>query len=164
MTWVCGCIETWPKVCFFWPYKIVLVWKKFNVALFTAAPTGDEPLTPDSAVNVLEEILEAQNQSYVLGLKLKLPLHVADGIYEKYSRPRDRLLQVITAFLHQMDPRPTWRAIIAALRSPVVNLPQLAMRVEAAHFPDPTASRNAPPPEVTTSTGKYNITMTTDCL
>ena len=128
------------------------------------APTGDEPLTPDDAVNVLEEIIEAQNQSYVLGLKLKLPPHVVEAICEKHSEPRDRLLQILTAFLQEVDPRPTWKAIVAALRSPAVNLPQLAMRVEAAHFPDPTASREAPLPEATTSIGKYNITMTTDCL
>ena len=128
------------------------------------APTRDEPLTPDDAVNVVEEIIEAQNQSYAFGLKLKLPLHVVDGIYEKHSEPRDHLLQVVTAFLQQVDPRPTWRAIVAALRSPAVNLPRLAMRVEAAHFPDPTAIRDPPPPEVTTSTGKYNITIISDCL
>ena len=122
-----------------------------NIAL--SAPTGDEPLTPDDAVNVLEEILEAQNQSYVLGLKLKLPLYVVEAICEKYSEPRDRLLQVLIEFTKQVDPRPTWRAIVAALTSPAVNLPKLAMRVEAAHFPDPTASREAPPPEATTSTG-----------
>ena len=97
--------------------------------------------------------MEAQNQSYVLGLKLKLPLHVVDGIYDKHSEPRDRLLQVLIEFTKQVDPRPTWRAIVAALRSPAVNLPQLAMRVEGAHFPDPTTSREAPPPEATTSTG-----------
>ena len=130
----------------------------------TAALTGDEPLTPDDADNVLEEILEAQNQSYALGQKLKLPLHVVEDICDKHSEPRDRLLQILTAFLQQREPRPTWRAIVAALRSPAVNLPQLAMRVEAAHFPNPTASHETPPPEATTSTGKYNITMTTDCL
>ena len=75
-----------------------------------------------------------------------------DGIYDKHSEPRNRLLQVLIEFTKQVDPRPTWRAIVAALGSPVVNLPQLAMRVEAAHFPDPTASRD-PPPEATTSTG-----------
>ena len=98
-------------------------------------PTGVVPLTPDDAVNILEGILEAQNQSYVLGLKLKLPLHVVEAICERHSQPRDRLLQVIIEFTKQVDPLPTWRAIIAALRSPAVNLPQLAMRLEAAHYP-----------------------------
>ena len=119
-----------------------------------AAPTGDDPLTPDDAVNVLEEILEAQNHSYVLGLKLQLPLHVVDGVYTTYLQPRDPLLQVVIEFTKQVDPRPTWRAIVSALSSPAVNLPQLAMRVEAAHFPNPTASRDTPP-ETTTSTGIY---------
>ena len=120
--------------------------------VYTTAPTGDEPLTPDDAVSVLEEILEAQNQSYVLGLKLKLPLHVVDGICESHSKPRDRLLQVLIEFTKQVEPKPTWSAIVAALRSPAVNLPQLAMRVEAEHFPDPTAARDAPP---TSPTGMY---------
>ena len=119
----------------------------------TTTPVGDEPLTPADAVNVLEEIIEAQNQAFVLGLKLKLPLHVVDGIYEKYSEPGDRLLQVLIEFMKQVDSRPTWRAIVAALRSHAVNLPQLAMKVEAAHCPDPTASRDPPPLEAATSTG-----------
>ena len=87
-----------------------------------------------------------------------------EDICDKHSQPRDRLLQILTAFLQQGDPRPTWRAIVAALKSSAVNLPQLAMRVEAAHFPDPTASREAPPPEATTFTGKYNITIITNCF
>ena len=141
-------------------YRVAL----FLTTAYTAVPTGDEPLTLDDAGSVLEEILEAQNQSYALGQKLKLPLHVVDGICEKHSKPRDRLLQVLTAFLQQVDPRPTWRVIVDALGSPAVNLPQLAMRVEAAHFPDPTASRDAPPLPISTVTGECNLTMTTDCL
>ena len=138
-----------------------------NVALFmtypyTAAPTGDEPLTPDDAVNVLEEILEAQNHSKFLGLKFNIPEYIVTGIHTHYTHPKDCLYYVLVEFLQRGEPTPTWRAIVAALRSPAVNLPQLAMRVEAAHFPDPTASREAPPSEATTSTGKYN--MTTDCL
>ena len=124
-----------------------------------AAPTGDELLTPDDAVDVLEEMLEAENYPYVLGLKLKLPQPLVEAICEKYSLPRIRLLHVLIEFTKKADPKPTWRTIIAALRSPAVDLPKLATKVEAAHFPDPTASGDAPP-EATTSTGKYNLTMT----
>ena len=69
---------------------------------YTTVPKGDDPLTPDDTVSVLEEILEP-----ALG------------------------------------------------QSPAINLNQLATRVEAAHFPDPTANRDAPPPEATTPTGIY---------
>ena len=104
----------------------------------------DETLSESDAAEILEELLSAQNQSYLLGLKLKLPLHEVEAIHLKYSDPRERLLHVIIAFLRQAQPRPTWRVIVEALGNPIVNLPALARRVEAAHFPDPTAI-HAPP-------------------
>ena len=133
--------------------------------LFTnTAPTGDETLTPDDAVKVLEEILEAQSHSYVLGVKLNLPLNVLDTIHSTTNPlPHDRLLQVLLEFTKQIEPRPTWRAIVAALRNPAVNLHQLAMTVEAAHFPDSTTSHDAPT-DSPTETGKCTIAITTACL
>ena len=102
----------------------------------------NETLTPDDAVDVLEELLPAQNKSYELGLKLKLRQHEVDSIHSTYSKPRSRLLHVLIEFTNQTEPRPTWRVIVEALRSPAVNLPALARRVEAAHFPVPTATRD----------------------
>ena len=106
------------------------------------APSGDETLTPADAVKVLEELLPAQNQSYVLGLKMGLPLYTVDAIYERYAELQARLLHILIAFLKQADPGPTWRVIVDALGSPAVNLPHLAERVEAAHFPNPIATRD----------------------
>ena len=107
-----------------------------------AAPAVNETLTPDDAVDVLEELLPAQNKSYELELKLKLPQHVVEAIHSKELPPDKYLLKVLIKFLQQTEPRPTWGVIVEALRSPAVNLPALARRVEAAHFPDPTATRN----------------------
>ena len=101
-------------------------------------------------MDVLEEILPAQNQSYELGLKLKVPEHEVESIHSTFTKPRNRLLHVLIAFAKQVEPRPTWRVIVDALRSPAVNVPQLAERVEAAHFPDTIATRAVPPH----STGK----------
>ena len=91
---------------------------------------------------MLDELLPAQNQSYVFGLKLKLPPHDVEAIHCKYLDPKERLLHILLAFTNQVEPRPTWRVIVEALRTPAVNLPALARRVEAAHFPDPTATRD----------------------
>ena len=108
------------------------------------APAVDETLRPDNAGKVLEELLEAQNHSVTLGLGLNIRLHEVEAIQARFSDPRERLLYIIIAFLRQAEPQPTWRVIVEALRNPIVNLPELANRVEAAHFPDPTATR-APP-------------------
>ncbi|CAI8051472.1 hypothetical protein GBAR_LOCUS28177, partial [Geodia barretti] len=103
-----------------------------------APTTGGEVLTPNDAVKVLEELLPAQNQSFELGLKLNLEPHQVEGIHSTYSEPAKRLLRVVMMFLNQVEPRPTWRVIVDALKSPVVNLRQLAVAVEAAHFLDTT--------------------------
>ena len=98
----------------------------------------EEVLSPDDATRVAEELLPAQNKSYYFGLKLNLPQHKVEAIHSKYSEPVDRLHHVITEFLNQIiEPRPTWRVIIEALRSPIVNLKWLASELELAHFPKP---------------------------
>ena len=109
-----------------------------------AAPAGDHILTEGDAVNILEELTEAQNHAHLLGLALSInPVDVI-AILATYEKPLDRLLHIILKFLSQSEPPPTWRAIVNALRSKAVNLTALAKRVEAAHFPDPTASRDPP--------------------
>ena len=108
---------------------------------------------------MLAELLDAQTQSYILGLTLGLPLAQVDAIHDSYTNPPDRLLQVIIAFFKGVEPSPTWRVIVAALRSPAVNLPALAKRVEAAHFPDPTSTRDVVPE---TSTGMTPLNY--DCM
>ena len=62
-----------------------------------------------------------------------------EAIQATYQQPKDRLYHIIIAFLQLAEPRPTWRAIVDALKSPVVGLTALARRVEAAHFPDPNS-------------------------
>lgn len=106
-----------------------------------SAPTYDEALTPNDAIALLETLLPAQNQSYLLGLKLGLPVHVVDAIFTTHTRPRERLLHIIIAFLDESELKPTWRVIVSALRSPAVGLTQLASKVEASHSPNPTAVR-----------------------
>ena len=88
------------------------------------------------------ELLEAQNQSFMLGLGLNLRLHEVEAIHSRYSDPRERLLHIIIAFLRQAELRPTWRAIVEALRNPIVNQPALARRVESAHFPNTMATHD----------------------
>ena len=77
-----------------------------------------------------------QNQSYELGLKLKLKRHVVDAIHSRYHDPKERLLQILLKFVKQVEPKPTWSVIIDALRSQAVDHPKLANKLEAAHIPD----------------------------
>ena len=89
--------------------------------------------------------MDAQNSAHLLGLMLNVKPRDVEAILIKYQDQKDRLYHIIIAFLGQAEPRPTWRVIVGALRSPVVNLTALAGRVEAAHFPDLVATRDVVP-------------------
>ena len=146
----CVLFQEWLKV------SILQINRDHWVIFYTdAAPSGDDTLHPNDAVNIAEELLEAQNESHTFGLKLKLPVHEVEAICERLLDPRDRLLQIIIAFLRRAEPRPTWRVIVDALRSPIVNLTALARRVEAAHFPDLAATRDAVPQTTGKSLSSY---------
>ena len=112
---------------------------------YTVTNVEDVMLTERDAIDILEELQEAINKAYMLGLVLKLPPHVVDAIRKTYPDQQELLLQVILAFLRRAEPRPTWRVLVDALKSPIVYLTGLAERVEAAHFHDPTATRPPPP-------------------
>ena len=81
----------------------------------------------------------------MFGVRLNLPVDEVESIRARFLDPRERLLHIILAFLRRAEPRPTWRVIVGALGSGIVNLPALARRVEAAHFPDLTTTRDMVP-------------------
>ena len=112
-------------------------------------------MTPDDVADMLDELLEVQNKSHIFGLKLKLPVHVVDSwiIHSSNIQPEDQLLEVLRTFTKQTDPRPTWKVIKDALESPAVNLPQLAEKVERAHFTDSTSTSGVVSASQAASTG-----------
>ena len=112
--------------------------KSFILSILNTAPAMGEILTESDAVFILEELTEAQNHAQLLGLVLNIMPAEVEAISKMYQDPKERLYHIILAFLRQVEPPPTWRAIVNALKSPVVNLTALAKRVEAAHFLDPT--------------------------
>ena len=88
-------------------------------------------LTPHDAETVCKELLPVQNKSYELGLELKLPpSDVASIMHSAYLKQQERLIRIATEFTEHKEPRPTWRAIVDALRSSSVNNPQLAEEIE----------------------------------
>ena len=107
--------------------------------IHTSPTAADEDiLTPDDAMNVCEEIVEAQNKSFNIGLKLKLQYHIVEGIHSdvRYKEPFDRLLHVVIEASKQIDPGLTWGVIVDALRSPGVNLQNLAKKIAHKHCPE----------------------------
>ena len=72
-----------------------------------------------------------------MGLNLKIPADVLESIESQYSDDRRRLGRIILEFLTRIDPKPTWRAIVDALKSPTVNMAKLAEKIETKYCSPP---------------------------
>ena len=90
----------------------------------------DKILDENDVAEVVREILHVQNQSITLGRVLKLRKVTVDSICQEYSNPQDRLFRVVDEFVKQVEPSPTWRVIVNALRDPLINQPRLALEIE----------------------------------
>ena len=94
---------------------------------------AQETLSQSDDMEILEELLPAKNQTVFLARKLGIPDHTVETIHKEQIDQKERLYHVIQEFLKQVEPRPTWRVILDALRNPVVNLPRLAETIERRH-------------------------------
>ena len=78
---------------------------------------------------VQEELYAARNHWYNLGLKLGLKSDVLDTIKIQCSEdPSNCFRDTLKDYLKTITP--SWRALVEALKSPTVNQPQLAEKVE----------------------------------
>ena len=98
----------------------------------------DRILVRDDVPGIVAQILDVQTKSKIFGRVLKLPASTVDGIHMQY-RPEECLFQVMDEFVKQVEPRPTWRAIVNSLRNQLIGLTSLAEEIEGKHCPAPPA-------------------------
>ena len=95
----------------------------------------DRRLYEDDIPKVVCEILEVQTKSKTFGRVLGLPKVTVDSIHHQNSDPQECLFGVIDEFVKQVEPPPTWRVIVEALRNPLINYYRLAHKVEMKYCP-----------------------------
>ena len=106
--------------------------------------TVEKILDAQDVAEVVREILVVQNKSETLGRVLKLPKVTVDRIIQQYCNPQDRLLHIIDEFVKQVEPSPTWRAIVDALKNPLIDEPRLAREIEGKFCPLTPAETGMP--------------------
>ena len=97
----------------------------------------DRILSQDDVPDVVREIFDVRTKSDKFGRVLKLPKATVDCIYQQYSDPQDRLFAVLDEFVKQVEPPPTWRVIVEALRHPMIGQHRLAQEIETKYCPHP---------------------------
>ena len=89
-------------------------------------------LTLDDLFQVMEEVLNVSTHWYHLGVQLRLSVGTLDMIRKEFPNPRDRLLEMLKAWLNPCY-NPSWKSLTDALRSRSVGESQLARVLEAKY-------------------------------
>ena len=110
----------------------------FRFPPFAEADTfKDRTLNEEDVPKVVCEILEVQTKSKTFGRVLGLPKVTVDSIHKQNSDPQECLIGVLDELVKQVEPPPTWRVIVEALRNPLIGHSRLAQQIESKYCPLP---------------------------
>ena len=85
-------------------------------------------LTLKAAINALHS---ASSRWYQIGVQLDVPTHLLKNIQQQHHDPIDCLTELLDNWMkNATDPPPSWRALIDALRAPIVGEKRLAEELE----------------------------------
>ena len=85
--------------------------------------------------DVLNATLSAHPKWNNIGIELRVPLHALKGIAQDNKDVNDRFREMLIAWLNLVNPKPTWEALVDALRQPAVGEEQLAQGVRQKYCP-----------------------------
>ena len=98
------------------------------------ADISTEVLTVNDLYDVLEELHGVRAKWHDLGGSLKVKETTLAAIKAEHrDNPNACLRETLSHWLRQVEPRPCWNAIVAALRKSMVDEPQLAQTLETKH-------------------------------
>lgn len=90
----------------------------------------DKVLSLDNLGEVVEELHKISQQWYDIGLQLKIIPDVLDKIKGEESDSSNQLREMLKVWLKRAQPKPTWEAVVQALRSQTVGREQEASSLE----------------------------------
>ena len=92
----------------------------------------DRTLDSKDSTDIASELLGLENKAQNLGRVLELPKYIIDITPLPSPVTHAAILYIIDELLKQVEPRPTWRVILAALRHPLVGEAGLAREIETS--------------------------------
>ena len=91
------------------------------------------PLTVDDLKKVLNSLWEARAKWIDIGIQLDMKVQSLEAINHDHNEVGSCLRVMLTDWLKQVDPPPTWEALVDALKSPTVGCAHLAGTIEKTH-------------------------------
>ena len=91
------------------------------------------PLTVNDLKKVLNSLWEARAKWIDIGIQLDMKVQSLEAINHDHNEVGSCLRVMLTDWLKQVDPPPTWEALVDAMKSPTVGCAQLAGTIEKTH-------------------------------
>ena len=110
-------------------------------------------LSVDDLAVVLEEVYPARTKWYDIGFRLKVSASTLDHFQKEFIHHGECLRETLKNWL-KMDLNPTWRVLVDALRSPIVEEMMLADKIERKYL---TQQKTTPTQGSTVITPTCNI-------
>ena len=88
-------------------------------------------MTASDLKTVRKALWEARQEWFKIGRELHLSMSDLDAIKASYNSIELCFTEMLHLWLKQVDPHPTWSALIDALRSPTVKNEELAEHVKS---------------------------------
>ena len=92
--------------------------------------------------NILWEVCE---RWFDIGIQLKLEPNNLNKIEANYKTVEECCRKMLLTWLSQVEPKPTWSALVEALKSPAVKCEDVARKIKLEHLPEPESSQNQVP-------------------
>ena len=89
--------------------------------------------------NILWEVCE---KWFDIGIQLKLEPNNLNKIEANFKTVEECCRKMLLTWLSQVDPKPTWAALVEALKSPPVKCEYVARKIELEHLQKPESSQN----------------------
>ena len=87
--------------------------------------------TEPSLKALLRELHPVHARWYNIGLELEIPNYTLDSFKPMYSDQLELMREMLIYWLDKaVDPPPSWEAVVAALRSPIVDMTHVAEQLE----------------------------------
>ena len=103
---------------------------------------------------LLDELHPVYPSWFNIGLQLGIPYHKLEGFKQMCLNPSELMREMLAHwFKTAIDPRPSWEAVVAALRSPSVDCQHLAEQLESKYCTPIMHKSNSPFTPVETNPG-----------
>ena len=128
-------LQTAVSIYLHWPVlQVLAVLITMSLILSGDVELNPGPLTSDDLKKILNSLWDARTKWYNMGIQLEMKVPVLETIKQNHPNEVDLCFtMMLTEWLKQTDPPPTWEALVDALKSSSVGYGELGRTIQKSY-------------------------------